>query len=66
MAKYTGEVSLVTQNYVMDDSITVGDLLKKNGAVVKSFIRMVVGEGIEKQTVDFATEVAQQVAAAKK
>ena len=66
MAKYTGEVSLTTQNFVKDDSITVGDLLKKNNAVVKSFVRMVVGEGIEKQVVDFATEVAQQVAAAQK
>jgi translation elongation factor EF-Ts len=27
---------------------------------------MVVGEGIEKQVVDFATEVAAQVAAAQK
>ncbi|MBO6009535.1 MAG: elongation factor Ts [Ruminobacter sp.] len=66
MAKYTGEASLTTQNFVKDDSITVGDLLKKNNAVVKSFVRMVVGEGIEKQVVDFATEVAQQVAAAQK
>ena len=66
MAKYTGEVSLTTQNFVKDDSITLGDLLKKYNAVVKSFVRMVVGEGIEKQVVDFATEVAQQVAAAQK
>lgn len=66
MAKYTGEISLVCQGFVKDPEITVGALLKSKGATAKSFIRMVVGEGIEKQVVDFATEVAAQVAAAQK
>ena len=66
MAKYTGEISLTTQPFVKDDKVKVGDLLKSKGAKAKSFVRLVVGEGIEKQVVDFATEVAAQVAAAKK
>ncbi len=66
MAKYTGEISLVCQPFVKNNDIKVGDLLKQNNATAKEFIRLVVGEGIEKQSVDFAAEVAAQVAAAKK
>ncbi|MGN1392689.1 MAG: translation elongation factor Ts [Succinivibrionaceae bacterium] len=66
MAKYTGEISLTSQPFVKDPEIKVGALLKSKGATVKSFIRMQVGEGIEKQVVDFAAEVAAQVAAASK
>ena len=66
MAKYTGEISLVSQPFVKNDKIKVGDLLKAQNATAKSFIRLVVGEGIEKQVVDFASEVAAQVAAAQK
>lgn len=66
MAKYTGEISLTSQPFVKDPEIKVGALLKSKGATAKSFIRMQVGEGIEKQVVDFAAEVAAQVAAASK
>ncbi|MCE1754811.1 translation elongation factor Ts, partial [Enterobacter hormaechei] len=48
MNKFTGEISLTGQNFVMDPSKTVGDLLKENNATVTSFIRYEVGEGIEK------------------
>lgn len=48
MRKFTGEVSLTGQNFVMDPSKTVGDLLKENNADVVNFIRFEVGEGIEK------------------
>lgn len=58
MRKFTGEVSLTGQAFVMDPSKTVGDLLKENNADVISFIRYEVGEGIEKAEVDFAAEVA--------
>ncbi|HET19335.1 MAG TPA: elongation factor Ts, partial [Chromatiales bacterium] len=40
---------------------TVGALLKKASAEVKSFVRFEVGEGIEKQQADFAAEVMAQV-----
>ncbi|OCG14890.1 translation elongation factor Ts [Gilliamella sp. Fer1-1] len=58
MRKFTGEVSLTGQAFVMDPSKTVGDLLKEKKATVASFIRFEVGEGIEKVEVDFAAEVA--------
>lgn len=58
MKKFTGEVSLTGQPFVMDPSKSVGDLLKENGATVTSFIRLEVGEGIEKEETDFAAEVA--------
>lgn len=66
MAKYTGEISLTGQPFVKNPDVKVGQLLSQNGADVKSFVRFQVGEGIEKQVVDFASEVAAQVAAAKK
>ncbi|UJF18902.1 translation elongation factor Ts [Vibrio sp. SS-MA-C1-2] len=58
MKKFTGEVSLTGQAFVMDPSKTVGQLLKEKGATVTNFIRFEVGEGIEKEEVDFAAEVA--------
>ncbi|MFC0322390.1 translation elongation factor Ts [Gallibacterium melopsittaci] len=58
MKKFTGEVSLTGQPFVMDPSKTVGDLLKEKGATVVNFIRLEVGEGIEKVEADFAAEVA--------
>ncbi|CDH06306.1 translation elongation factor Ts [Xenorhabdus bovienii] len=58
MNKFTGEISLTGQNFVMDPSKTVGDLMKENNAKVINFIRFEVGEGIEKVEADFAAEVA--------
>ncbi|SFC69296.1 translation elongation factor Ts [Pragia fontium] len=58
MRKFTGEISLTGQAFVMDPSKTVGDLLKEKKAGVAQFIRFEVGEGIEKVEVDFAAEVA--------
>lgn len=58
LRKYVAEVSLLDQPFVKDGEVTVGALLKKAGADVLSFIRYEVGEGIEKEEVDFAAEVA--------
>ena len=58
LRKYVAEVSLLDQPFVKDGEITVAALLKKAGASVVSFIRYEVGEGIEKEVVDFASEVA--------
>ncbi|MDP1932521.1 MAG: translation elongation factor Ts [Gammaproteobacteria bacterium] len=58
LRKYVAEVSLLDQPFVKDGEITVAALLKKAGADVVSFIRYEVGEGIEKEEVDFAQEVA--------
>lgn len=56
--KYLKEVTLLSQPFVKDDKVTVGDLLKSKGAQVHAFTLYVVGEGIEKKTSDFAAEVA--------
>ena len=61
MKKFTGEVSLTGQPFVMDPSKSVGDLLKEKGAEISNFIRLEVGEGIEKVETDFAAEVAAQM-----
>ncbi|TKI05903.1 translation elongation factor Ts [Martelella alba] len=58
MRKFTGEISLTGQHFVMDPNKTVGQLLQEHKASVLNFIRFEVGEGIEKASVDFAAEVA--------
>ncbi len=60
LRKFIAEVSLVEQQFVKDPEITVAGLLKKAGADILSFVRYEVGEGIEKEVVDFAEEVAAQ------
>ncbi|TRX75467.1 translation elongation factor Ts [Pseudomonas mangiferae] len=65
ISKFLAEASLVEQAFVKDPDVKVGDLAKKAGAEIVSFIRFEVGEGIEKAEADFAAEVAAQVAAAK-
>nr|WP_196157223.1 translation elongation factor Ts [Reinekea sp. G2M2-21] len=56
--KFEAEISLLEQPFVKDADIKVGALAKKAGAEVVSFTRFEVGEGIEKEEVDFAAEVA--------
>ncbi|ASK34119.1 translation elongation factor Ts [Alcanivorax sp. N3-2A] len=58
--KYLKEVSLNDQPFVKDPNVTVGGLVKDAGAEVVAFERLVVGEGIEKEEVDFAAEVMAQ------
>lgn len=65
ISKYLKEGSLTEQPFVKDPEITVGALAKKAGAEIVSFTRYEVGEGIEKETTDFAAEVAAQVQASK-
>jgi elongation factor Ts len=56
--KFLKEVTLLSQNFVKDDKVTVEQLLKSKGASVASFTMYTVGEGIEKVVTDFAAEVA--------
>lgn len=58
MRKFTGEISLTGQNFIMEPNKTVAQLLKEHNADVNDFIRFEVGEGIEKVETDFAAEVA--------
>jgi len=64
MKKFLGEITLVGQPFVMNPDQTVGDLLASKGASISQFIRLEVGEGIEKKQDNFADEVAAQAAAA--
>ena len=59
--KYLAEISLVDQPFVKDPDQTVGKYIESKGAVVKSFVRFEVGEGIEKREENFAEEVMNQV-----
>jgi elongation factor Ts len=59
MKKFTGEVSLTGQAFIMEPKKTVADILKEKGASVSNFVRLEVGEGIEKAAeMSFADEVA--------
>jgi len=60
LRKFVAEVSLLDQPFVKDPDIKISTLLKEAGADIVSFIRFEVGEGIEKDEVDFAEEVAAQ------
>lgn len=63
LRKYLGEITLLGQPFVKDPDINVGKLLQNNSATVHSFVRLEVGEGIEKRVEDFAAEVQAQVKA---
>jgi elongation factor Ts len=58
MKKYLAEVTLLGQQFVKNPDQTVADLLKEKNATVNAFTMFVVGEGIEKEEVDYAAEVA--------
>ncbi|MDF1630117.1 MAG: translation elongation factor Ts [Alcanivoracaceae bacterium] len=61
ISKFLKEVSLLDQPFVKNPDTSVGKLVKDAGAEVTGFIRLVVGEGIEKEETDFAAEVMAQV-----
>jgi len=61
IAKYEQEVCLVSQAFVKNPDQSIGELLASHNARVVSFIRYELGEGIEKETVDFASEVQAQI-----
>ncbi|AGM25215.1 translation elongation factor Ts [Spiroplasma chrysopicola] len=59
--KQLAEISLLDQAFVINPDQKVSDFLKANNVSVKKMIRYEVGEGIEKEQVDFAQEVMAQV-----
>ena len=59
--KYLKEITLMGQPFVKDPDQTIEQLLKSKGATVHRFVRMEVGEGIEKKVENFAEEVAAQI-----
>jgi len=64
IAKRLNELVLLSQPYIKDSSLTVEDLVKQAAAKigenikVRRFTRYTLGEGIEKNQMDFAQEVA--------
>ena len=59
MRKFYEENCLVQQKYVRDDSLTIEKFIAPS--TINSFDRFKVGEGIEREEVDFAAEVAAQI-----
>jgi elongation factor Ts len=64
--KYYEEVVLLEQVWVHDGESRVKEVVKKAGGQLTGFARFVLGEGIEKQTGDFAAEVAAAAGLDKK
>ena len=61
MKKFMAEVTLLGQAFVVNPDVTVAQAAKEAGVEVTGFVRMQVGEGIEKKEEDFAAEVAKAV-----
>ena len=59
--KFLSEVSLTEQDFVKDPDLKINDILKDNDANIIGFTRFEVGEGIEVEKVDFASEVMSQI-----
>lgn len=57
LRKYLAEITLVGQPFVKDPDQTVGNLLAGAKATAYGFVRLEVGEGIEKKVENFAEEV---------
>ena len=60
--KYLNEICLIGQPFVKNPDVTVAQLLKEKQATVVSYVRLAVGEGLEKKAEsNFADEVAQMI-----
>lgn len=62
MRKFLEEVTLLNQKFVVNPDLTVAQAAQAAGVEVLGFVRMAVGEGIEKKQEDFAAEVAKTLA----
>lgn len=59
MKKFFEESTLLNQKFVINPDVTVAQAAADAGVQVVGFVRMAVGEGIEKEKEDFAAEVAK-------
>jgi elongation factor Ts len=59
MKKFLAEATLLGQAFVVNPDLTVEQAAKELGVEVTGFVRLEVGEGIEKVEEDFAAEVAK-------
>ena len=58
--KFLADVCMLEQQFVKDGDVTVAKFAANNGSTIKSFIRLEVGEGIEKVVANFAEEEMRQ------
>lgn len=61
MKKFLAEITLLNQSFVVNPDLTVAEAAKDAGIEITGFIRLAVGEGVEKKQEDFAAEVAKAV-----
>lgn len=63
LTKFFSEICIGSQKYVKDPKKTVNEVVKEFDPqiTIRAFIRLELGEGLEKKTDDFAQEVARQV-----
>ncbi|MBV0912148.1 translation elongation factor Ts [Anianabacter salinae] len=59
MKKFLAEITLTGQQFVVNPDVTVADAAKEAGVEISGFARLEVGEGIARETEDFAAEVAK-------
>ncbi len=59
--KFFKEICLTEQAFIKDNGISVATYVKNNGGEIVKAIRYEVGEGIEKKSEDFASEVMSQI-----
>jgi elongation factor Ts len=62
VSKALQDMCLVDQIFFLDQSIKCGQFLKQHNTEVQTFVRYLVGEGLEKREENFAEEVAKQIA----
>jgi elongation factor Ts len=60
VGKFLGERTLLGQPFIKDDKQTIEKMLNAKKATVNAYAFLIVGEGIEKKTTDFAAEVMAQ------
>jgi len=65
LAKFLAETTLLGQPFVKDDKVTVGKMLEAKKAKVLGYRFLVLGEGIEKKSGDFAAEVMAAASAGR-
>jgi elongation factor Ts len=63
LRKYLNEITLLGQPFVKDPDTSVAKLVQSRKATVQHFVRLEVGEGIEKKAANFAEEVRAQLEA---
>jgi len=59
MKKFLSEVTLLGQSFVINPDLTVAAAAVEAGVEITGFVRLEVGEGIEKKVENFAEEVAK-------